>query len=1307
MCLFVAGLFSFAAANAGDSPGVIYVYGSCNGWYYPVESNESAFENSRLFETSPGSRVYEGTITFPYVSSSISFAFNTALTPDADVTDQYYSLYNNLIAPVNQALNPVGVSGVLSTTVKDEVKFTRYSNCYYYINNSSCRTYLFSLDMNNNRLSVVPQSTVVALLNDESTPTLADADRYESVDGYKHYVEAGPVKFRFYDYFNRQWIGSPGTGYDIIDAADSYTYLNSQRGSDAFFSIKDWTGGVVSFDSYYSVELACDNLVGESCDNLYAIGSFCGWSFDSAIECVRDNSVEDCVYNVTVQPASGDCELKFTKVKSWGEIAFGYGGVTKRDNDGNIVMSMLLSGNAGNFAFSSTVEAVNIRVNVSKMELTILTDGVTVDTPIESGNNLYVSFASDSFSPWDGASDAVMSQFVKLYETADGVYSGSVYVDKGKFALNFISGLAPKGTPNTVICPSSDDRELVFGNYMAYSSAVTAKADAAGRWVCDSWEGGNVEITVDKDKTSDAVKVAFDAMSQAPSDEMFLVGQCEGWNPPIEANRKHFESWKLSHTTKGFYGSFDIAAGEAMFRFYTALDGWENSSIGCQVVDSSISYEMTNGTFKGTYVSGKGSWDFPSWVGGTMYIFINTDEKTVEFSQNPISDVGEPAEGGYTPKTGVYLYYDGQYHELTKRNSTVYQGHVYCNPGTEFRLFTRVSGYSVDEPEWAGSYALSAPSAGYTLEYDDLGVAEFDYTVNDGVTTSGANSFIADYGDGYPNCYVTVDTENRKVYIDNAKTYYLVGSLTNDEVPSYSTRSQYRNAALNRWQSGVLDVPAGDFSFSYYSLGEGRLFITERTVEFDGALAVKGDVNYGYLYNKNVIKGWKGGKLLFSFDRIVDAGKLNNITVNSGCSSQTFTETAVGSLIYKGTLAINPAADKSMYLNLGGDVYMSSGPWGTDHFIGGSFHAETGISCSNYKIFYFPEIAMATNLDVTVNLNDLTVDVTVDEADLGDVYTVCTDGVKGSMLEPVAGNGSKVYGPMYLYDNEEHKFNIAGPDGSMIVPADGADTGLSFDKYGIWRGGFSTISDSHDESTIPGWRVSALDKNGYYLTSFSVILDMANSEITVVSPNAANVYYTVTVNPGDMSFIGTYPCVDNLSEIEDGILSTTDGVVYRGSVVVDKTATMTMFYLFSGLAPVDGSVINYVVSPRDGIAPAIDLTSSETVVALSDIPNWNSLPWEVTHSAGLEKIYLEYDSFNHTLSFSKANSGVEDVAVGNRCGITAMKGCVKVETDTDMSLTIYSLQGIVVKRVDVKAGVTMIDMPAGFYIANGHKLIVR
>lgn len=117
--------------------------------------------------------------------------------------------------------------------------------------------------------------------------------------------------------------------------------------------------------------------------------------------------------------------------------------------------------------------------------------------------------------------------------------------------------------------------------------------------------------------------------------KLYLVGTPEGWVGPEEGNAAHYADWALLEPedaidSKVYSGSFAIPAAP-MFRFYTALTGWDADSWGSQKDDNSLDFTLTDGQFNGT-IDGpgfKGSYNFADYSGGTMNFKVDLNEKTL------------------------------------------------------------------------------------------------------------------------------------------------------------------------------------------------------------------------------------------------------------------------------------------------------------------------------------------------------------------------------------------------------------------------------------------------------------------------------------------------------------------------------------------------------------------------------------------------------------------------------------------------------------------------------------------------------
>lgn len=115
---------------------------------------------------------------------------------------------------------------------------------------------------------------------------------------------------------------------------------------------------------------------------------------------------------------------------------------------------------------------------------------------------------------------------------------------------------------------------------------------------------------------------------------IYLVGSPEGWAGPTEGNAEHYEAWRLYEADDAigsqiYTGVFSMPAAP-MFRFYTALTGWDADSYGSQEADSAIDVEIQDGVFESPIVKGKGSFNFPNFAGGEMTIVVNMKEMTLQ-----------------------------------------------------------------------------------------------------------------------------------------------------------------------------------------------------------------------------------------------------------------------------------------------------------------------------------------------------------------------------------------------------------------------------------------------------------------------------------------------------------------------------------------------------------------------------------------------------------------------------------------------------------------------------------------------------
>lgn len=118
---------------------------------------------------------------------------------------------------------------------------------------------------------------------------------------------------------------------------------------------------------------------------------------------------------------------------------------------------------------------------------------------------------------------------------------------------------------------------------------------------------------------------------------LWIIGSCCGWPEPSPGNKQTLldGGWYIMETEIGskiFEGDVVMPEGDLTFRFYSKLTGWDGGdSYGVKVEDEATNFELSNNAFSGTGMTGKGSWAFAGFPGGTMHIVVDMNKNTVKF----------------------------------------------------------------------------------------------------------------------------------------------------------------------------------------------------------------------------------------------------------------------------------------------------------------------------------------------------------------------------------------------------------------------------------------------------------------------------------------------------------------------------------------------------------------------------------------------------------------------------------------------------------------------------------------------------
>ena len=224
---------------------------------------------------------------------------------------------------------------------------------------------------------------------------------------------------------------------------------------------------------------------------------------------------------------------------------------------------------------------------------------------------------------------------------------------------------------------------------------------------------------------------------------IYLVGQPTGWNGPTSDYADYYADFRLYETTIGnkvYVGVFTIASGEAMFRFYSDLTGWDGGdSYGIQEDDNSVDIELDeDGIYEGDIMQGKGSYNIADWTGGSLKMTVNMNTMRVVFEEGGVDYSGmdyvyligapsgwlEPSEDNVSSLEDYKLYdtsYDG-----------TYTGTFSIDEGSfMFRFYTDVTGWdggdSVGAAEDDSNVEIELEDGIYAGEYYEGGKANWYY----------------------------------------------------------------------------------------------------------------------------------------------------------------------------------------------------------------------------------------------------------------------------------------------------------------------------------------------------------------------------------------------------------------------------------------------------------------------------------------------------------------------------------------------------------------------------------------------------
>ena len=364
-------------------------------------------------------------------------------------------------------------------------------------------------------------------------------------------------------------------------------------------------------------------------DAVYCIGSFNDWKtpegddLNGAVKVqALDGAYGQYMDNVAIPP--GNPEFKFYYTDSEGKgvyvgtdepsftlYKFGMGmlaGITvSSDADG--VKSFKMRDWTGTTLFA-TVNLTNASVNLGAV------DGSQFTAPSDNGKfYAVVTLGGQEPKIYELASPELDNDMwtVMLGNVINGEALDLTGVDKVKVVLTSENSV----TPSAESCwgPLEDYGDAA--DNLAYSKRV-----AIGK-------GGKAFEFAYPDMVKDPYFSIYMQMQIGVA--TFTKGQPQGWDIDSDAMPLKL----VAGETEVYEATYEIAAGDAIFRFYEELGNWEKGSIGSQVDDLPLAITLpAEESFVGDFVWGKGSWNITDWDGGNLYMKVDMKDNKVTFRKS-------------------------------------------------------------------------------------------------------------------------------------------------------------------------------------------------------------------------------------------------------------------------------------------------------------------------------------------------------------------------------------------------------------------------------------------------------------------------------------------------------------------------------------------------------------------------------------------------------------------------------------------------------------------------------------------------
>lgn len=349
--------------------------------------------------------------------------------------------------------------------------------------------------------------------------------------------------------------------------------------------------------------------------------------------------------------------------------------------------------------------------------------------------------------------------------------------------------------------------------------------------------------------------------------------------------------------------------------------------------------------------------------------------------------------------------------------------------------------------------------------------------------------------------------------------------------------------------------------------------------------------------------------------------------------------------------------------------------------------------------FTFPQIREEREMDVTLDLlaNTLTGKL-IGEPEKNVPAISSGNPDMEDKLNPSAVEKNVYTATISNVKEGDNSFNILDGSGNVIVPTTG-NTEIEFDEFGSYTGSYTVLNPPAGKRARAVARTSAQwTFNNPAEGGIAIAVNENSKTVTLHSSSACKNYFIIA---STVPYWVAEPRIENLEDMKKNVLFAINDGTYSAKMNVYAN-TQTMVFTRS---PFD----NYY----NGIAPRYqaiaDLSEANAAIVVpTEYEGQNTGMWTITGVNKESELSIVYDPEAMTMTFNRVPSGVDEISGDNsNLRVNAVRGMIVIDSPADAEISIFNLQGMAVKTVNVNAGRTTVNLAPGLYIVAGRKLVVR